>query len=96
MASELSMECNFVYSHCSKCLDGIRFVLASSVNGEDLTNASFTWYLQYKNKYGQGDSVVLAPTVEDNLVKLTWVPDALAPQVPGDLQIWSNDSSIWI
>nr|WP_319473027.1 hypothetical protein [uncultured Sphaerochaeta sp.] len=68
-------------------IDGIRFVLASSVNGEDLTNASFTWYLQYKNKYGQGESVVLAPTVEDNLVKLTWVPDSLATQVPGRLQI---------
>ncbi|WP_320122736.1 hypothetical protein [uncultured Sphaerochaeta sp.] len=27
-------------------IDGIRFFLASSVNGEDLTNASFTWYLQ--------------------------------------------------
>ncbi|WP_319758166.1 hypothetical protein [uncultured Sphaerochaeta sp.] len=68
-------------------IDGIRFVLASSVNGEDLTNASFTWYLQYKNKYGQGESVVLTPTVEDNLVKLTWVPDSLATQVPGRLQI---------
>nr|WP_319520996.1 hypothetical protein [uncultured Sphaerochaeta sp.] len=68
-------------------IDGIRFVLASSVNGEDLTNASFTWYLQYKNKYGQGESVVLDATVEDNLVKLTWVPDSLATQVPGRLQI---------
>ena len=68
-------------------IDGIRFVLAFLVNGEDLTNASFTWYLQYKNKYGQGESVVLAPTVEDNLVKLTWIPDVLATQVPGRLQI---------
>ncbi len=39
------------------------------------------------NKYGQGESVVFVPTVEDNLFKFTWVPDALAIQVSGSLPI---------
>ncbi|WP_320129589.1 hypothetical protein [uncultured Sphaerochaeta sp.] len=33
-------------------VEGIRFCLASVVNGEDLSNASLNWYLLYKNKYG--------------------------------------------
>lgn len=68
-------------------IGGIRFVLASSVEGEDLTNESFNWYVQYKNKYGQGESVAMDAVYVDNLVKLEWVPDSLATQVSGRLQI---------
>ncbi len=68
-------------------VDGIRFCLASTVNGEDLTDPLFSWFLQFKNKYGAGESVSLTPVYEDNLVKLPWIPGVTATQVSGKLQI---------
>ncbi|MGD1832489.1 MAG: hypothetical protein ACPKOP_04000 [Sphaerochaetaceae bacterium] len=68
-------------------VDGIRFCLASTVNGEDLTDPLFSWFLQFKNKYGAGESVSLSPVYEDNLVKLPWIPGVTATQISGKLQI---------
>ncbi|WP_320130243.1 hypothetical protein [uncultured Sphaerochaeta sp.] len=68
-------------------VDGIRFCIAQTVAGEDLSDPLFTWYLQPKNKNGQGEPVLLAPVYEDNLIKLSWVPGITATQVSGRLQI---------
>ena len=68
-------------------VDGIRFCIASTVNGEDLTDPLFSWYLQFKNKNGQGEPVLLAPVYEDSLIKLPWIPGTTATQVYGRLQI---------
>lgn len=68
-------------------IDGIRFCLAAVTNGENLANPAFSWFLQYKNKNGQGESVGLTPVYENGLVKLPWVPNKLATQVPGRMQI---------
>jgi len=68
-------------------IDGIRFCLAAVTNGENLADPSFSWFLQYKNKNGQGESVGLTPVYENGLVKLSWVPNSLATQVSGRMQI---------
>lgn len=68
-------------------IDGIRFCLAAVTNGENLADPAFSWFLQYKNKNGQGESVGLTPVYENGLVKLPWVPNKLATQVPGRMQI---------
>ncbi len=68
-------------------IDGIRFCLASITNGENLADPLFSWFLQYKNKNGQGESVGLSPIYENGLIKLPWVPNKLATQVPGRMQI---------
>lgn len=68
-------------------IDGIRFCLAAVTNGENLADPAFSWFLQYKNKNGQGESVGLTPVYENSLVKLPWVPNKLATQVPGRMQI---------
>lgn len=53
-------------------IDGIRLCLAAVTNGENLADPSFSWFLQYKNKNGQGESVGLTPVYENGLVKLSW------------------------
>lgn len=68
-------------------IDGIRFCLASITNGENLADPLFSWFLQYKNKNGQGESVGLSPIYENGLIKLPWIPNSLATQVPGRMQI---------
>lgn len=68
-------------------IDGIRFCLAAVTNGENLADPAFSWFMQYKNKNGQGESVGLTPVYENGLVKLSWVPNKLATQVPGRMQI---------
>lgn len=68
-------------------IDGIRFCLAAVTNGENLADPAFSWFLQYKNKNGQGESVGLTPVYENGLIKLPWVPNKLATQVPGRMQI---------
>ena len=68
-------------------IDGIRFCLAAVTNGENLADPSFSWFLQYKNKNGQGESVGLTPVYENGLVKLSWVPNSLATHVSGRMQI---------
>ena len=68
-------------------IDGIRFCLAAVTNGENLADPAFSWFLQYKNRNGQGESVGLTPVYENGLVKLPWVPNKLATQVPGRMQI---------
>ncbi|MPM09049.1 hypothetical protein SDC9_55365 [bioreactor metagenome] len=55
--------------------------------GDNLADPTFSWFLQYKNKNGQGKSVGLTPVYENGLVKLPWVPNKLATQVPGRMQI---------
>ena len=68
-------------------VDGIRFCVASTVNGEDLTDPALGWFLQFKNKYGLGEPITLSPVYEDSLIKLPWVPGSTATQVAGRLQI---------
>ncbi len=68
-------------------VDGIRFCVASTVNGEDLTDPTLGWFLQFKNKYGLGEPIALTPVYEDSLIKLPWVPGSTATQVAGRLQI---------
>lgn len=68
-------------------VDGIQFCIANSVNGEDLTDPSFGWFLQFKNKYGMGEPIALFPIYEESLIKLPWVPGLTATQIAGRLQI---------
>jgi hypothetical protein len=68
-------------------VDGIRFCFASTVNGEDLADPALTWYLQFRNRNGQGEDILLVPSYDDGLVRLPWVPGTTATQVAGKLQI---------
>jgi len=68
-------------------VDGIQFVLNSTINGEDLTDLSLNWYVQFKNKYGEGGSILLTGIIEGDLIKLPWIPGVTATQVSGNLQI---------
>lgn len=68
-------------------VDGVQFCIANTVNGEDLTDPTLSWFLQFKNKYGLGEPIVLFPVYEDSLIKLPWVPGVTATQVQGRLQI---------
>ncbi len=67
--------------------DAIQFFFRDSLNGVDLSNPLFEWFLQFKNKNGEGESVLLPSVHEDEYVKLTWIPGLLATQVPGRMQI---------
>lgn len=68
-------------------VDGVRFCIAPSVHGEDLTDITLGWFLQFKNKFGMGEPIPLFPVYENGLVKLPWVPGTTATQVAGKLQI---------
>lgn len=68
-------------------VDGVQFCIANTVNGEDLTDPTLGWFLQFKNKYGLGEPIALFPAYEESLIKLPWVPGVTATQVEGRLQI---------
>jgi len=90
------MMCKKKYMIGSKAIIWVGLLLCLLLLSPSLQAESLDLSTLSTEEYGQAESAVLTPTVEGNLVKLTWVPNSLAPQVPGDLQIWSNDSSIWI
>ncbi len=68
--------------------DAIQFYFKDTLNGVNLANPAFSWFLQFRNKWGTGSHVALdAPVHEEGFIKLLWMPDLLATQVPGRLEI---------
>ncbi len=59
----------------------------------------FTWYIQYANRYGQGESVLLDVSDDDTNLFLKWSPNAVATQVAGRMEIQLyciKDSKKWM
>lgn len=67
--------------------DAIQFFFKDNLNGVDLSNPLFAWYLQFKNRNGEGESVLLSTVHENGFIKLLWVPGSSATQVAGRMQI---------
>ena len=68
-------------------VDAIQFWFKKVLNGVDLSNPAYTWFIQFKNKNGDGESIPLQTSTDEEYVKMTWTPGATATQVPGRLQI---------
>lgn len=66
--------------------DTVRFVAQKTYAGEvDLSG--WNWYLQFRNKNGDGEPVQLTKTVSGQLIYLDWTPGTTATQVAGRMEI---------
>lgn len=78
--------------------DTIRFV-AQKVYRDEVDLSGWTWYLQFRNRNGEGESILLTKTVADNLLYLDWTPGTTATQVSGrmEIQLYATDGDAkWV
>lgn len=64
----------------------VRFTL-DKVYADETDLSQFTFYLQYKNRNGQGEPILLTKSVSGNVLNLDWQPTGAFTQVNGRCQI---------
>ncbi len=78
--------------------DTIRFVVQKTYR-EEIDLSGWTWYLQFRNKNGEGESVLLSKTFSGELIYLDWTPGVTATQVSGRMEIQlyaTSGDSKWV